>query len=122
MAVIQFRQLSLAEAEQCVAEIWTCLEEYHIPTPTLSFEFRDSFRTSIRMNIDDCIAANTMVGRLSTWIETKRSRSIVDRGPRLQAYTQSPVTGAGRAAAPLSLVAITAPTGPSYASSRFRRK
>lgn len=122
MAVIQFRQLSLAEAEQCVAEIWAFLEEYHIPTPTLSFEFRDPFRTSIRMNIDDCIAANTMVDRLSTWIVTKRSRSIADRDPRLEAYTRSPVTGAGRAAAPLSLVAITAPTGSSYAGSRFRRK
>lgn len=99
MAVIQFQQLSMAEAEQCVAEIWTCLEEYQIPSPTMSFEFHGPRWTSITVNIEDPIAADTMLTRLSRWIETENG------------------------AAPLSFVlAAAAHVAPSYPASRSRRK
>lgn len=123
MSVIQFQQLSMAEAERCVAEIWTCLEEYDIPSPALSFEFCDRLRTNIRMHIDDPVAANTMLSRLSAWIKTKRSRFGGYDKVQPEILTRPHVAGTARETAPLSFViAATAPPRSNYAVSRFKRK
>ncbi len=127
MVVIQFQRLSMAEAEQCIAEIWTCLEEYHIPSPKMSFEFSDPLRTSITVNIDDSVAAKTIATRLSHWADTQGDtqdrRFYAKRSPRLRVYTESHLAGGAVAAVPLSFVlAKGAPPRSSYVVSRLRRK
>jgi hypothetical protein len=39
MAIIRFSNLPMADAEEVIAEIWSCLEEYDIPTPEMEFSF-----------------------------------------------------------------------------------
>lgn len=123
MAVIHVEQLSMTEAEQCVAEIWTCLEEYHMPSPPISFEFRHPRQPSIKVEIDDPVAANTMVTHLSTWIRTEQRCVDPAGGPRLKAYTRTDVGCDPPPAAPLSFVlAVAAPFSSSYTVPRWRRK
>jgi hypothetical protein len=39
LATIQCRHLDARDAEELVVELWSCLEEYEIPTPRLRFFF-----------------------------------------------------------------------------------
>ncbi len=122
MAVIRFRQLSMAEAEQCVAEIWTCLEEYNMPSPTIAFDFRGPLRTGIKMSIDDPVAASVMLTRLSTWIETQIGPSNTDGRPQFRIDKQLNVaTGPAQASSLSFLMALSDPSQSGYAG-RFRRK
>jgi hypothetical protein len=66
MTVVQFQLASMAVAEELIAEIWTCLEEYNIRSPALRFKFHDSGLITIAAHIDDAVAANTVLMRLST--------------------------------------------------------
>ncbi len=122
MAVIRFRQLSMAEAEQCVAEIWTCLEEYNMPSPAIAFDFHGPLRTGIKMSIDDPVAASVMLTRLSTWIESQVGPSKTRGGPRFRIDKQPNVAGVpGQDSSPSFLMALSAPSRSGYAG-WFRRK
>lgn len=123
MTVIQLQLRSMAAAEQSIAEIWTCLEEYDIPSPAVSFKFHDRGRVTIAMRIDDSVAANTVVARLSTWVGTENLCRDAGRNPGLQLPTHSPNTGGGRGVAPLGwLLAAAAHSRPSHFVSRLKRK
>ena len=65
MAGIQFRQLSMAEAERCISEIWTCLEEYQFASPKMSFSCVDASTVSFTIELEDAIAENMLMTRLS---------------------------------------------------------
>ncbi len=122
MAVIRFRQLSMAEAEQCVAEIWTCLEEYNMPSPAIAFDFHGPLRTGIKMSIDDPVAASVMLARLSTWIETQIGPFSAHAGPQFRLEKQSNIAGGpGQASSLGFLMALSASSQSGYAG-RFRRK
>jgi hypothetical protein len=124
MAVIHLRQLSIVQAERCMAEIWTCLEEYDIPSPEMSFEFRDALRTDIRMRIEDPVSADTLATRLSGWAGTV-SGCLDDGGldPGVRTHTQARITFSGRAAAPLAFaLAAAPPPRSSHHVSRPKRK
>lgn len=122
MVVIRFKELLMPEAEHCVAEIWTCLERYHIPSPTISFEYCDSLGVRITLKVDDPVAANTLRAWLLDCVEEENVRFVRKRSPHIHTYTE-PVRHDDRGAAPLSFVlALAAPTTPSHAISRPRRK
>ena len=65
MAMIQFRRLSIEEAENCIAEIWTCLEEYQLPSPKMYFDCPEGSGITMTINVDDPVAENTLLARLS---------------------------------------------------------
>lgn len=121
MAVIHFKELLMPEAEQCVAEIWICLEKYHIPSPIISLEFCYPLRTRITLNIDDPVAENTLRARLSDWVEEQNDR-FVRKQPR-QLWTYNQAVGRDSGAAPINFVlALAAATKPGPVFSRLRRK
>lgn len=77
MAVINFHLASAAEAEDAIADIWVCLEEYGIPSPGLTFSFPDASCVSIALRVDDAVAARLLMLRLGNWL-TLRSRRLGD--------------------------------------------
>lgn len=79
MTVIQVQLASMALAEQVIAEIWTCLEEYNIPSPALSLRFHDRGRVTVAAHFNDAVAANTVLTRISTESLCRDP----DRDPRL---------------------------------------
>jgi hypothetical protein len=66
MADINLDGLSLPEAEEAIAEIWSCLEEYDIPSPVVSVEFRDNSRMTVGFSFAEPIWADLVSLRLST--------------------------------------------------------
>ena len=65
MTGIQFRHLSMEEAETCIAEIWTCLEEYRFTSPTMSFSWLNGSTVSFTIELDDPIAESMVMTRLA---------------------------------------------------------
>ena len=122
MTVVQFQLRSMAAAEQSIAEIWTCLEEYDIPSPAVSFKFHDSERVTVTMHIDDSVAANTVLARLSTWVGTEKLCRDADQDPRLQVLTHLHRSHDGPAVAPFGWVLAAAGSRSSHFGSRFKRK
>src|SRR6185437_5348286 len=51
MIGIQFRHLSMEEAERCIAEIWTCLEEYQFSSPKISVNYLDGCTVSFTIEL-----------------------------------------------------------------------
>jgi hypothetical protein len=84
MRVVQCQRLSISEAEDVVAEIYGCLEEYNVPMPKMAFSFLGGSRVSITMRIDDPIAANMMHLRLATWFTAQKPLAHAGRDPRLK--------------------------------------
>lgn len=71
MATVKFRRLSICEAEDAIAEIWNCLEEYGIPSPWMTFEFDEFDRggeVSFKCRFDAPLWAHLVAMRLSTWL------------------------------------------------------
>ena len=64
MCHIHFRRMPLEEAEKCIAEIWTFLEEYQLPTPTMSFDCLNARTTSFTIKLDDALAKSMLMTRL----------------------------------------------------------
>ena len=52
MTLIRLRRLSLREAEEAIVTLWTCLEEYGIPTPHIDFRFEASGRATLSLCTD----------------------------------------------------------------------
>jgi hypothetical protein len=52
MTIIRLRRLSLCEAEEALAALWICLEEYGIPTPHIDFHFEAAGRATLSLRID----------------------------------------------------------------------
>ena len=57
MTVIELDGLSLPEAEEAIAEIWSCLEEYSIPSPVMSVDVRAPARITLGFKFDEPIWA-----------------------------------------------------------------
>ena len=62
---IQFRHLSMEEAERCIAEIWTCLEEYRFSSPKISVNYLDGCAVSFTIELEDAIAESMLMTRLA---------------------------------------------------------
>lgn len=81
MATVNFRELSIGDAEDVIAEIWNCLEEYRIPSPRMTFEFRRGGEIRLGCRFDEPLSAQLVALRLSAWLVTgQRSAEIAGRG------------------------------------------
>jgi len=65
MADINIDGLSLPEAEEAIVEIWSCLEEYHIPSPAMSVDVRANSRVTIGLSFEEPLWAELVSLRLS---------------------------------------------------------
>jgi hypothetical protein len=61
MAFIHFDVMSMADAEEAIAETWRFLEQYDIPSPDMTFAFRGRSRVKITLRFDDPADAETMM-------------------------------------------------------------
>jgi hypothetical protein len=75
MAVIELDRLSLPDAEEAIAEVWSCLEEYGIPSPSMSVDFHANAKVTMGFTFDEPIGAQLVSLRLSSWM-----RGSVERG------------------------------------------
>ena len=85
MSVVQLQLISMVEAEDVIAEIWRCLEEYDVRTPEMAFRFDERSRVSITMRFGDPIGANMMNLRLAARFGAEGPNVHVDpsRGSRI---------------------------------------
>jgi hypothetical protein len=78
MAVIELCRLSLPDAEEAITEVWSCLEEYGIPSPTLRVDFHANARVSMGFTFDEPIGAHLVSLRLSNWVPSSVERDRPD--------------------------------------------
>lgn len=60
MAIIKLRGLSPCEAEEAIATLWSCLEEYGIPTPYIGFRLESAGRATLsahRLGMASCLSS-----------------------------------------------------------------
>ena len=75
MSAIRLRGLTLSEAEEAIMEVWSCLEEYGIPSPKLKAS-RTNSRMTIELSMfDDPLWAKLVDTRLSNWRRRKMERT-----------------------------------------------
>lgn len=68
MVVIELNGLSTSEAEEALVEIWSCLEEYVIPSPRIAFAFRADNDVGMEISIEEPLWAEIVTARLSRWL------------------------------------------------------
>lgn len=68
MVVIELNGLSASEAEEALVEIWSCLEEYVIPSPRIVFAFRADNDVDMEISIEEPLWAEMVTARLSRWL------------------------------------------------------
>ena len=84
MATIEFRSLSVQDAEQVLAEIWNCLEEFDIPSPRLVVKFRGQTEVTLRCRFDEQLSARIVAMRLSRWIAgNEQRRTVLECNPEV---------------------------------------
>jgi hypothetical protein len=76
MVVIELDRLSLPDAEEAIAEIWSCLEEYGIPSPIMSVDFHANAKVTMGFTFDEPIGAQLVSLRLSSWLRGSDQREI----------------------------------------------
>lgn len=67
MATIKIDRLTMAEAEAVIAEIWKCLEEHNLESPSLSLIFRRGGHVGFSFGFDEPLGAELAAQRLSAW-------------------------------------------------------
>ncbi len=87
MPTIYFHLLSIPDAEDAIAEAWNILEEYDIPSPSMTFTFRSSSRVNIALGVDDPVDAQTLMLRLARWISSQTAGMVL---PEEKQPTRSP--------------------------------
>jgi hypothetical protein len=84
LATIEFRSLSVQDAEQVLAEIWNCLEEFDIPSPRLVVKFRGEAEVELRCRFAETLSARLVGMRLSRWIAgNERRGTLLERNPEV---------------------------------------
>ena len=68
MSSIRLRSLTMSEAEEAIAELWSCLEEYGIPSPKMNAT-RAHKRIIIELfELDEPLWAKVVGTCLSSWL------------------------------------------------------
>lgn len=80
MATIEFRGLSMSEAEEVLAEICNFAEEYDIPSPQLAFDFRAWSTVTLGCRFAEPLWARLMATRMADWLAECSSRRVVIGG------------------------------------------
>jgi hypothetical protein len=93
VATIEFRSLSVLEAEEVLAEIWNCLEEYNLPSPHMTFEFGDVGSVSLGCRFGEPLWARLVAMRLWSWLVESERRAAVPGGRAEPVDRFSPLTG-----------------------------
>jgi hypothetical protein len=70
MAAIILDSLSLPEAEEAIAELWSCLEEHDIPSPVMSVHVRPGARITMGFSFEKPFWAKLVSLRLSRWMRS----------------------------------------------------
>ena len=73
MTVIEFRRLSMPEAEEVIVALWSCFEEYDVLSPRMTFEFHGSAGVTIWLHIEDPALVDVVAIFLSNWSCAQRS-------------------------------------------------
>jgi len=122
MAVIELDGLSLAEAEEAIAEVWSCLEEYDIPSPVMSVDVRGTARFTLAFSFEEPIWAKLVSLRLSSLTGSAAPRRMphaqvarnIDEASRLMRAEEARTSFGSHivAAVPLGVAAPRAETEP----------
>jgi hypothetical protein len=67
MSAIKLRGLSVSESEEAIAALWTCLEEYGIPSPKLKVSRANSRITIEIAGFDEPLWAELVDTYLTNW-------------------------------------------------------
>jgi hypothetical protein len=65
MADINFDRLLLPEAEEAIADVWRCLEDYDLPSPALRVDFHANSTVALAFTFEDPLWAELVRLRLS---------------------------------------------------------
>src|SRR5215470_12519292 len=96
MIAIEFRNLSMSEAEEVITALWCCFEEYDVPSPAMTFKFSSCTRASMQVHIEDANLARIVTQFLSNWNVGYRSDAsdpIASRRSELELGGWAPITG-----------------------------
>jgi hypothetical protein len=77
MIAIEFRDLSMPEAEEVIAALWCCFEEYDVPSPAMTFEFYGTARASVQVHMEDAAVAKVVARFLSDWNIARHSNASI---------------------------------------------
>jgi hypothetical protein len=77
LATIEFRSLSVQDAEHVLAEVWNCLEEFDLPSPRLAVKFRGGAEVTLRCRFFDSLSARLVAMRLARWIDGNERRGTL---------------------------------------------
>jgi hypothetical protein len=73
MIAIEFHDLSMPEAEEVIAALWCCFEEYDVPSPAMTFKFYGGARASVQVHMEDAAVAKVVARFLSDWNVARHS-------------------------------------------------
>jgi hypothetical protein len=73
MIAIEFHYLSMPEAEEVIAALWCCFEEYDIPSPAMTFRFYGGAMAGVEVHMEDAAVAKVVARFLSDWNVASRS-------------------------------------------------
>lgn len=85
MASIAFRRFSMDEAEEIVAEIWRCLEQYDIPSPEMSSQLSAPEIVNLSFHFREKAWADIVARQLSGWCTlpvAQRTRAVISSRAR----------------------------------------
>ncbi len=83
MVVIELDGLSMSDAEEALVEIWSCLEEYDVPSPRIAFTFHADVGVSMELSVDEPLWAEMVTVRLSHWLTAAQVTRFAPMAPRL---------------------------------------
>ena len=111
MSAIKLRGLSLSEAEEAIVELWTCLEEYGIPSPKVKVSRTDRRVTMELSGFDDSLWTELIDTYLTNWRRGTLQLPSANRGQasdRAQSLEKADAaTSSFRSIAEIPLTAIT---------------
>jgi hypothetical protein len=77
LATIEFRNLSVQDAERVLAEVWNCLEEFEVPSPRLAVKFREGAEVTLQCRFSETLSARLVAMRLARWIAGNERRGTL---------------------------------------------
>jgi hypothetical protein len=77
VATIEFRNLSVPDAERVLAEVWNCLEEFELSSPRLAVKFRGEAEVTLQCRFSETLSARLVAMRLARWIAGNERRGTL---------------------------------------------
>lgn len=80
MAFIKFQRLSMSDAEDVMAKVWNCLEEYDITSPRMTCQRDGHAHVTLRFRFDESVWADVVALQLSRRIVVDHYQSVAEVG------------------------------------------